>query len=139
MFPDPGQDQGAHHLEVGIVVGAEVVDAVAEGYRTNLPVRTVTDAAAESVVPLVAIDEPGVVVEAIKLAQDGSGDVVVRLYEALGQRVHARLEAGFDVTGVAETDLLEREVDAAAVASISGGAVELDLRPFQLVTLRLKR
>jgi alpha-mannosidase len=139
MFPDPGQDQGAHHLEVGIVVGAEVVDAVAEGYRTNLPVRTVTDAAAESVVPLVAIDEPGVVVEAIKLAQDGSGDVVVRLYEALGQRVHARLEAGFDVTGVAETDLLEREVDAAAVSSVSGGAVELDLRPFQLVTLRLKR
>jgi alpha-mannosidase len=139
MFPDPGQDQGAHHLEVGIVVGAEVVDAVAEGYRTNLPVRTVTDAAAESVVPLVAIDESGVVVEAIKLAQDGSGDVVVRLYEALGQRVHARLEAGFDVTGVAETDLLEREVDAAAVSSVSGGAVELDLRPFQLVTLRLKR
>lgn len=139
MFPDPGQDQGAHHLEVGIVVGAEVVDAVAEGYRTNLPARVVTDAAEESVAPLVSIDEPGVVVEAIKLAQDGSGDVVVRLYEALGQRVHARLEAGFEVTGVIETDLLEREVDAAAVSGVSGGAVELDLRPFQLVTLRLKR
>ncbi|MEV7827887.1 alpha-mannosidase [Microbacterium enclense] len=139
MFPDPGQDQGAHHLEVGIVVGAEVVDAVAEGYRTNLPERVVTDAAAESVEPLVAIDQPGVVVEAIKLAQDGSGDVIVRLYEALGQRAHARLQAGFDLTGVAETDLLEREVDAAAVSTVSGGAVELDLRPFQLVTLRLKR
>lgn len=139
MFPDPGQDQGAHHLEVGIVVGAEVVDAVAEGYRTNLPERVVTDAAEESVEPLVAIDQPGVVVEAIKLAQDGSGDVIVRLYEALGQRAHACLQAGFDLTGVAETDLLEREVDAAAVSTVSGGAVELDLRPFQLVTLRLKR
>ncbi|MGN7969154.1 alpha-mannosidase [Microbacterium sp. 22296] len=139
MFPDPGQDQGAHHLEVGIVVGADVVDAVAEGYRTNLPERVVTDAAEESVAPLVSIDEPGVVVEAIKLAQDGSGDVVVRLYEALGQRAHARLEAGFEVTGVAETDLLEREVDAAAVSGVAGGSVELDLRPFQLVTLRLKR
>ncbi|WZH35422.1 MAG: glycoside hydrolase family 38 C-terminal domain-containing protein [Microbacterium enclense] len=138
-FPDPGQDQGAHHLEVGIVVGAEVVDAVAEGYRTNLPVRVVPDAAEESVAPLVSIDEPGVVVEAIKLAQDGSGDVVVRLYEALGQRAHARLDAGFEVTGVTETDLLEREVDAAAVSSVAGGVVELELRPFQLVTLRLKR
>lgn len=138
-FPDPGQDQGSHHLEVGIVVGADVVDAVAEGYRTNLPVRVVPDAAEASVAPLVSIDQPGVVVEAIKLAQDGSGDVVVRLYEALGQRAHARLDAGFEVTGVTETDLLEREVDAAAVSSVSGGAVELDLRPFQLVTLRLAR
>ncbi|MBB3159057.1 alpha-mannosidase [Microbacterium proteolyticum] len=139
MFPDPGQDQGAHHLEVGIVVGAEVADAVAEGYRTNLPTRVVTDAAETTVAPLVAIDVPGVVVEAVKLAQDGSGDVVVRLYEALGERTRARLEAGFEVSGVIETDLLEREVDAAAVSSVSGGAVELDLRPFQLVTLRLKR
>lgn len=139
MFPDPGQDQGAHHLEVGIVVGAEVADAVAEGYRTNLPTRVVTDAAETTVAPLIAIDVPGVVVEAVKLAQDGSGDVVVRLYEALGERTRAHLEAGFEVSGVTETDLLEREVDAAAVSSVSGGAVELDLRPFQLVTLRLKR
>ncbi|KTS80362.1 hypothetical protein NS183_18005, partial [Microbacterium testaceum] len=73
------------------------------------------------------------------LAQDGSGDVIVRLYEALGQRAHARLDAGFEVAGAIETDLLERPVDAAAVSSVSGGAVELDLRPFQLVTLRLKR
>src|SRR4029079_18941965 len=81
VFPDPGQDQGAHHLEVGIVVGADVIDAVTEGYRTNLPERTIPDAAETAVAPLIAIDRPGVVVEAVKLAQDGSGDVVVRLYE----------------------------------------------------------
>ncbi|MDQ1111323.1 alpha-mannosidase [Microbacterium testaceum] len=138
-FPDPGQDQGAHHLEVGIVVGADVVDAVAEGYRTNLPERTVADAAESTVAPLVTLDRPGVVVEAVKLAQDGSGDVVVRLYEALGERTRARVEAGFEVAGVTETDLLEREVDAAAVTSVAGGVVALDLRPFQLVTLRLAR
>ncbi|MEV7874384.1 glycoside hydrolase family 38 C-terminal domain-containing protein [Microbacterium sp. NPDC089188] len=139
MFPDPGQDQGAHHLEVGIVVGADVLDAVAEGYRTNLPARVVTDAGEDSVAPLVAIDAPGVVVEAVKLAQDGSGDVVVRLYEALGERTQARLEAGFDVARVSETDLLERDVDAAAVTAVQGGVVDLELRPFQLVTVRLSR
>jgi alpha-mannosidase len=139
IFPDPGQDQGAHHLEVGIVVGADVLDAVAEGYRTNLPMRVVTDAARESVAPLVSIDAPGVVVEAVKLAQDGSGDVVVRLYEALGERTQARLEAGFDVTRVSETDLLERDLEAAAVTAVQGGIVDLELRPFHLVTLRLSR
>ncbi len=139
IFPDPGQDQGAHHLEVGIVVGADVLDAVAEGYRTNLPLRVVTDAARESVAPLVSIDAPGVVVEAVKLAQDGSGDVVVRLYEALGERTQARLEAGFDVARVSETDLLERDLEAAAVTAVQGGVVDLELRPFHLVTLRLSR
>ena len=138
-FPDPGQDQGAHHLEVGIVVGADVIDAVTEGYRTNLPERTIPDAAETAVAPLIAIDRPGVVVEAVKLAQDGSGDVVVRLSEALGERTHARLEAGFVLADVVETDLLEREVEATAVSGTTDGVVELDLRPFQLVTLRLKR
>ncbi|WP_022878782.1 glycoside hydrolase family 38 C-terminal domain-containing protein, partial [Microbacterium sp. B19] len=137
MFPDPQQDQGEHHLEVGIVVGADVADAVTEGYRTNLPLRVIEGAG--DVEPLVALDRDGIVVEAVKLAHDGSGDVIVRLYEALGQRQAATLRAGFEVTAVAETDLLEREVDAAAVSSVAGGAVELDLRPFQLVTLRLKR
>ena len=139
LFPDPQQDQGAHHLEVGIVVGAEIADAVVEGYRTNLPVRTVTDAAEAEVAPLVALDRDGVVVEAVKLAHDGSGDVVVRLYEALGRRTHARLDVGFAVTGVVETDLLERGVAADAVVAASGSTVELELRPFQLVTLRLAR
>ncbi|MGC0369997.1 alpha-mannosidase [Microbacterium sp. SLBN-111] len=137
MFPDPQQDQGEHHLEVGIVVGADVADAVTEGYRTNLPLRVIEGAG--DVAPLVALDRDGIVVEAVKLAHDGSGDVIVRLYEALGQRQAATLRAGFEVTAVVETDLLEREVDAAAVSSVAGGAVELELRPFQLVTLRLKR
>ncbi len=63
----------------------------------------------------------------------------MRLYEALGERTRAHLEAGFALAGVVETDLLEREVEATAVSKTTDGVVELDLRPFQLVTLRLKR
>ena len=116
---------------------AGVDDAVVEGYRTNLPVRVITGA--DAVAPLVAINHDGVVVESIKLAHDGSGDVVVRLYEALGERRSATLAAGFDVAAVAETDLLEREVARTAVVAASGSSVELQLRPFQLVTLRFAR
>ena len=138
LFPDPTQDQGAHALRVGLVVGADVAQAVTEGYRINLPDRRVTGAAAESIEPLVAVDRPGVVVEAVKLAEDGSGDVVVRLYEALGVRAHASLTAGFAVGGVQQVDLLEREVPADGVV-VDGEAVRLDLRPFQIVTLRIAR
>ncbi|GAA5205163.1 alpha-mannosidase [Microbacterium kyungheense] len=138
LFPDPTQDQGRHELRVGLVVGADVADAVAEGYRFNLPRRRVEGAGVEAIAPLVAVDRPGVVVEAVKLAEDGSGDVVVRLYEALGVRARATLTAGFDAAGVRQVDLLEREVPADGVV-VDGDAVRLDLRPFQIVTVRFAR
>ncbi len=144
LFPDPTQDQGEHTLRVGLVIGADVADAVAEGYRINLPERVVEGANVDRIEPLVAVSDPGVVVEAVKLAEDGSGDVVVRLYEALGRRVQATVSAGFDAASVIETDLLEREVEASALSSpapaaSAGLTAALSLRPFQLVTLRFTR
>ncbi len=139
LFPDPKQDQGRHTLSVGLVVGASVQDAVTEGYRANLPVRMLSDAAVDSIEPIVTVDHPGVIVEAVKLAEDGSGDVVIRLYEALGQQAEASVAFGFDATGVRETDLLEREVPAAAITASASNTTQLHLRPFQLVTLRAAR
>ena len=44
----------------------------------------------------------------MKLADDRTGDVVVRLYESRGGRAEARLSAGFPVASGSVTDLLER-------------------------------
>ncbi|WP_102192924.1 alpha-mannosidase [Microbacterium aurantiacum] len=137
LFPDPQQDQGRHHLEVGIVVGGDLVETIAEGYRTNLAERRIEGA--DDVHPLVSIDHPGVVVEAVKLAEDGSGDVVVRLYEALGRRAQATVTVGFPSGDVSEVDLLERKIEQAALSSQDADGIRLALRPFQLVTLRLSR
>ena len=139
LFPDPDADQGEHVLNVSVVVGAGIGEAVAEGYRRNLPLRTVEGVGAGPVEPLVTVDSPAIVVEAVKLAEDSSGDVVVRLYEAYGSRARGRLTAGFDVTGITETDLLERPVDQAGLRSVDGRIARLELRPFQIVTLRLSR
>ena len=139
LFPDPDADQGEHVLHVSVAVGAGIPEAVAEGYRRNLPLRVVEGVGTDPVEPLVTLNHPAIVVEAVKLAEDGSGDVVVRLYEAYGSRARGRLTAGFDLTGVVETDLLERPVDPVALRAVEGPCVELELRPFQLVTLRLSR
>jgi len=135
-FPDPRTDQGLHRLRFALVPGADLVDATREGYRMNLPERQVPGAA--RVEPLVAMDHDGVVVSAVKLADDGSGDVVVRVYEALGSRARARLELGFAAGSVAVTDLLERAIEdgGPSPVSIQSGGVELRLRPFQVLTLR---
>ncbi|MBE4717440.1 glycoside hydrolase family 38 C-terminal domain-containing protein [Pseudarthrobacter sp. AB1] len=137
-FPDPTSDRGHQELTVTIRPGAGIAEAVEEGYRTNLVPRLVKGARGAE--PLFAVDNPALVIEAVKLAEDGSGDVVVRLYESLGQRSAGVLTANFPVTVVQATDLLERIIDAPGVnAAAAEQSVELLLRPFQLVTLRFAR
>ncbi|GAA1448467.1 alpha-mannosidase [Leifsonia poae] len=138
MFPDPVADQGEHVLRSAIVVGG-VDRAIEEGYRLNLPSRVAAAGPDAGVEPLVASSHPAVVIETVKLAEDGSGDVIVRLYEAHGTRATADVSTTFPHSGVIETDLIERETPPDAVAGSSESGVTVALRPFQLVTLRFAR
>jgi alpha-mannosidase len=138
-YPDPNTDQGSHRFGYALVCGAEIADAVREGYRANLPPRR--HLGTHPVAPLVEVSNAAVVVEAVKLADDRSGDVVVRLYEALGGRARTRLTASFDLAGAQVCDLLEREdaeVAALAPMSVEGRTLDLTLAPFQVVTIRLR-
>ncbi|GAA3378228.1 glycoside hydrolase family 38 C-terminal domain-containing protein [Streptomyces sannanensis] len=134
-FPDPETDQGVHRFRHALLPGATIGDAVREGYAVNLPERRVPGGAA--VAPLVTVDDDAVVLSALKLADDGSGDVVVRLYESRGGRARALLTPGFDYEDAYATDLLERPLDTPVAVTAEG--IQLSLRPFELVTLRLKR
>jgi alpha-mannosidase len=136
-YPDPETDQGTHRMRFAVVPGADLVDAVREGILMNLPPRRVPGAA--TVEPLVRVDHDGVVVSAVKLADDGSGDLVVRVYEALGARALARLDLGVATASVQVTDLLERPLADADTPTLDGGGVEVALRPFQVLTLRFRR
>jgi alpha-mannosidase len=135
-FPDPDQDQGTHRLGYALVIGADVTDARREGYRFNLPERAVPGSA--TVAPLVSVDHEGVIVEAVKLADDRSGDVVVRLYESRGTRATATLTTGFPLASSLVTDLLERPLDDPSSHQHLENGVRLTLRPFQILTLRLR-
>ncbi|WP_254406782.1 glycosyl hydrolase-related protein, partial [Streptomyces sp. AC627_RSS907] len=135
-YPDPETDHGHHRLRYALAPGATVADAVREGHRINLPERTVTGGRA--VEPLVSVAGDQVIVEAVKLAEDRGGDIVVRLYESGGGRASTTLTASVPVAEVVETDLLERPLaDAPKRAFSPEGALELTLRPFQILTLRL--
>lgn len=146
LYPDPEADQGRHRFSYVLHSGADLAQAVAEGYRTNLPVREVEGARAPQA--LISLEgrgsgsaaDGGIVIEAVKAADDRSGDLVVRLYESLGTRASARLSTAFELAGAVETDLLERplaEVGRAVGAVDEEGRVSIGLRPFQILTLRL--
>ncbi|MGW5612376.1 alpha-mannosidase [Streptomyces sp. NPDC003877] len=133
-IPDPEADQGRHRFTYALLPGARIEDAVAEGYALNLPLRTAEAAGAPA--PVVSVDGEGVTVEAVKLADDTSGDVVVRLYESRGGRATGVLRTGFPLAGARITDLLERPLQD---AEVTGDGVAVTLRPFQILTLRLRR
>ena len=59
----------------------------------------------------------------------------MRLYEAVGASTRAELACGFPLAETAETDLIEEEPKP---LDVSGGALRLDFRPFEIRTLRLK-
>ena len=154
-FPDPATDDsavvGQHVLRFGIVPGADVAEAIRHGYAVHLPLRGTlgsqpADPTQPQSAPIVEVDDDRAVIEAVKLAQDGSGDVVVRLYESRGGRCCVVLRTRFAWTSVAEVDLLEEagspvtERRRALVADHphEAGGIRLELRPFQIVTLRLR-
>jgi alpha-mannosidase len=144
--PDPEADQGHHHFTYsllphqGDLQEGSVIEA---GYALNTPLRAAiaapgvkgTRAPRHS---LVSFDRPGVVLSALKYAED-SDDVVIRLYEAHGGRGPVTVHLGLPVTAAVHTDLLERDGEAVDVTAIDGGAtIELDVNPFEIVTLKLK-
>lgn len=133
-FPDPETDQGRHRFSYALVVGATVADAVRAGYALNLPARELAGA---PVAPLVRTDSAAAVVEAVKLADDRGGDVIVRLYEPLGARARVTLGTSFRVAAAVENNLLEQPHDAGSLTSAGPDGVVVVLRPFQIVTVRL--
>ena len=154
-YPDPATDAGTHLLGWAVVPGADLVAATREGYAINHPPRRV--AGSRTIPPLVSSSSPAVVLSAVKLADDGSGDLVVRLYEAVGSRATTVLaldldldlgmgmgrDGGADAT-LAPVDLLERPLADAAPLTLTpadggGATAAMTLRPFQMTTLRLRR
>lgn len=130
-FPDPDTDHGLHVITTGLVIGADAASATAAGIALNAPVVTRSGAAA--VEPLVTIEGAGLVVSSVKLAADGSGDVIVRVYEALGARTSGELTVGFPHGEVREVSLIEDEL---ATPRTGTG---LSLTPFEVRTLRIPR
>jgi alpha-mannosidase len=110
--------------------------------RFNHPLRVVgpsdsaTTATPSRPVVEVSSDPAGVEVDAVKLADDGSGDLVVRLHEACGNRSRVSVVTTDRVAAAWRCNLLEEPTSGEEVGD---GVVTITLRPFQIVTLRLHR
>ncbi len=125
-FPDPTADEGLHRFAYALLPHrGDLRDVIEAAEAFNLPLAVVPGLAAPGRV--VSVDRRGVSVEAVKLAEDGGG-VIVRLCEVWGSRGPVRVTLHRPFSRITRCDLLEREVGPATA--------ELELRPFQVVTLK---
>ncbi|MFI1993969.1 alpha-mannosidase [Actinoplanes sp. NPDC020271] len=134
-FPDPETDQGRQTCSYGLVIGASVKEATEAGLDLNLPPRVVTGE--HGFDPLVSLTGEGLLISSVKLADDRSGDVIVRLYESLGRRATGSLHLHLPVTSAHTATLLERP--EGNPLPITGDGISLHLTPFEVRTIRLTR
>ncbi|MAU08822.1 MAG: alpha-mannosidase [Anaerolineaceae bacterium] len=137
-MPDPIADQGEHKMVYSLLphTGDWRNGVPENAYDLNDPVLLVPATEAAGVLPgvqLVSVNKRNAVVETIKQAEDGNG-IIVRLYEGERNRGPVTVTAGFDLTAAYHCNLLE-ETDEEL--SIDGNTVTLNLKPYEIVTLRL--
>ncbi len=143
-FPDPDADRGRHEFTYSFFPHAGTLQqggVVEEGYRLNHPlsVSAIQPGACGKLpneLSLVSVDRPGLLVSALKVAEDGDA-IVIRLYEAHGTRGPATVKLELPIDTVSCCDLLERSGD---VIDFDDGArsFQIMVKPFEIVTFHCR-
>lgn len=108
---------------------------VEEAYKLNVPVQKINGTVETP--SLCKLDAANVFIDSIKPAEDMSGDLVLRLYEAKKADSLCRLLPGITFKKIVECDMLENEKQVLSVEE--NGTICLKFRPFEVKTLRIKR
>ena len=88
--------------------------------------------------------DSGILIDWVKTAADGSGDLIVRLYESMNSYESAVLSAAMPAHAVYRCDALEEKLYDITDSNMcrrteEGTAVKIDLKPFEFITIRFAR
>jgi alpha-mannosidase len=136
LAPDPIADQGWHEFTYALYAWNGSFfnsGVVAEAYDLNVPPLVVPGEAGEG--SLFSLDAANIVLEAVKPAEDGSSDVILRLYESGRSATACTLSTLLPVHAAWECDMLE--TPGRGIPCVDA-RLSLDFRPFEIKTVRLK-
>ena len=141
MAVPEAQCQGTHTFAYSLIpLEGDWRAAIAEAHNAVLPLRALTADPTEGALPasasFLSLDAPGVVISAVKEAEDGRG-LVVRLYNPTDDTASGRLRLWRPVAEVEWLDLDERPL-APPRSGQPGQEVALELGPHTIETLRLR-
>jgi alpha-mannosidase len=139
--PDPNADAGEHRFTYSLLPhrGDWRTATPAQAYALNYPlVVWAKDGRPQgervSRTSFITVEAPNVILETIKQAEDGEG-VIVRLYESGRTRQRVTLTSAVPLVSAERCDLLEEKTGD---VDCDGQAVKLALKPYEIVTLRLR-
>jgi alpha-mannosidase len=135
-FPDPEADLGHQHLQwsVSLLNGDPITHGI-ENAATLMahPVR-ILDGVPRVPASVISLDVPGALISAVKPADDGSDDIIVRLWETRGGRTNGVLT----IEGMTAAQSCNALEDAGTALKVSSdGTLAIELQPFQIMTLRI--
>ncbi len=134
-YPDAAADRGRHRFIYafrvwdGPLESAGVTEAAE---ALNDPLITVPG----SSVPLRLMDfsDPCLTVESVKLSEDGTGDLIVRIYENMGGTRTSVIHPFLPFSAVCVCTIDEQPGE---ILPVKDGTFTVSFRPFEIVTLRL--
>lgn len=134
--PNPTTDQEEHVFTYALYphAGDWREGTVREGYRLNQPALSWRGGTAGDTFSLASTASPNAVLETIKRAEDGDG-WIARLYECDNARTETALLWNRPIASVEACDCLERKK---ADLPFADGRVPLTLKPYEIVTLRIR-
>ena len=138
LYPDPLADEGEHRFTYSLYPHPgdwTRAGVTREAFWLNSPLAAVRGGEARSGASFVEADGVELALAGLKRSEDGEA-VILRLYEPHGARGPARLRFPGGLKGAEKTNLLEDR--GGARVEVGGDAIGLEVRPFEVVTLRLE-
>jgi alpha-mannosidase len=138
LYPDPLADEGEHRFTYSFFPHPgdwTEAGVTREAFSLNSPLVTIAGGRSEtSERGFVTVEGVEFALGGLKRAEDGRG-VILRLYEPHGARGPATLRFTFSVGRVERVNLLE---EPKGTVEMQDGEVLLDVRPFEVLTLRVE-
>jgi alpha-mannosidase len=83
---------------------------------------------------VISLDVPGALISAVKPADDGSDDIIVRIWETRGGRTNGTLT----IDGIISAQQCNALEDAGSPCAVAAdGTLAIELQPFEIMTLRI--
>lgn len=113
----------------GAFVDSEVIR---KAYELNCPVSVCRGYSEEK--SMLSLSCDNVIVDTVKQAEDGSGNVVIRLYESKKTHTRCTIKLNFEIEKAYLTDMLEENSQEIVTC---GSVIELDFGAFEVKTLKI--
>lgn len=142
-YPDPKADAGHHRMTYSLLPhGSDWRSkTIPAAYTLNYPhitypinglgdPKVATKKTRDS---FFQVDQPNVVIETIKKAEDGNG-LIMRLFENQRRRCKCTISTAFELTKTWRVNFLEENLEEIAVDEYG---FEFEIKPFQILSFRL--